>query len=391
MTHRERFFAVMENKPVDRVPFFPDITDWYNARRTEMGERQRYGTGEFIFDDDPFHTNRGDMSERFRDFTLFDFYRHFDWGCPVHGYGSYATLYDDVKIRQESEGTTRREIVETPVGTLTTVWGMAPYGSESIIRYPVQGPDDVPALEFYAKHTHYRGEPDAVRRILDTFGDRGVLDIPIWRTPFGSLIQDYMGCEAVVYALADDPNMIHRLMDALADSFFERVQVAAELPGRIVIITDHADEHLISPTQLRDYCVPYYREAQGRLHGAGKLVSTHLDGNFRAYLSMLPGSGFDLLDGCTPAPMGNYEPEDLASVLGPDLKAYCGVPATLFCTNTPTDEILAYGARIVEALDPDVILNIGDVLPPDGNIDQLVALGEEMSGGSQGMCERESQ
>ena len=80
MTHRERFFAVMENKPVDRVPFFPDITDWYNARRTPMGERQRYHTGEFIFDDDPFHTNPGDMPERFRDFTLLDFYRHFDWG-----------------------------------------------------------------------------------------------------------------------------------------------------------------------------------------------------------------------------------------------------------------------------------------------------------------------
>jgi hypothetical protein len=55
MTQRERFFAVLENRPSDRVPFFPDITDWYKARRTPPGQPQRYATGQFIFDDDPFH------------------------------------------------------------------------------------------------------------------------------------------------------------------------------------------------------------------------------------------------------------------------------------------------------------------------------------------------
>ena len=89
-----------------------------------------------------------------------------------------------------------------------------------------------------------------------------------------------------------------------------------------------------------------------------------------------PAGHFDLLDGCTPAPMGNYEVGHLARVLGPDLKTYCGVPSTLFCTNTPTDAILEYGHRIIDALEPNVILNVGDVLPPDGDIEQVVALGE---------------
>ena len=170
MTYRERFFAVMENRPVDRVPFLPNITDWYNARRTPRGERQRYSTGQFIFDDDPFHKNPGDMPERFRDFTLFDF-----------------------------------------------------------------------------------------------------------------------------------------------------------------------------------------------------------------YLPLLPDAGFDLLDGCTPAPMGNYEPEDLATVPGSNLKAYCGVPSTLFCTGAPTEEIIAYARRIEQSLAPNVILNVGDVLPPNGDIDQAIALNRGLS------------
>lgn len=111
------------------------------------------------------------------------------------------------------------------------------------------------------------------------------------------------------------------------------------------------------------------------MHAAGKLVSTHLDGNIKHLLPLMHEAGFDLLDGCTPAPMGNYEVEDLASVLGPKLKTYCGVPSTLFCTHVPTEEIISYGQRIL-ALHPNVILNVGDVLPPDGNIAQVIALGE---------------
>jgi len=376
MTHRERFFAVVENGRADRVPFFPDITDWYKARRTPPGEPQRFATGQLIPDDDDFHRTRGDMPPRFRDFTLLDFYRHFDWGCPIHAYEAISSVHEEVRVRGEREGARRHRFVETPAGVLHTTWGMAPFGSESIVSYPVRGPEDVPAVEFWAGHTHHRGNPEAVRRILAALGDRGVLDIPIGRTPFGLLVHDLMGYEALNYALADDPAMVHRLLDALAPGFWERVRIACDLPGRIAIITDHADQHLISPRQLEQYCLPFYREAQQQLHEAGRLVSTHLDGNIRAYLGLLPGAGFDLLDGCTPAPMGNYEPEELASALGPKLKAYCGVPSTLFCTGVPTEDILAYGRRIMESLGPNVIVNVGDVLPPDGDIEQVVALGE---------------
>jgi uroporphyrinogen-III decarboxylase len=376
MAPRDRFFAVMENRPADRLPFFPDITDWYIARRTPRGERQPFATGQMIFDDDPIHRRQVAMPERFRDFTLLDFYREFDWGCPIHAYEAIVAERDAIAVHTEHDGQRRHQTIETPEGALHTIWGRAPHGSESIVRYPVQGPQDVAAVEFLAAHTRYRGDAQAVERILDALGDRGVIDVVIGRTPFGLLVQELMGYQAVAYALADEPRAIDRLMEALSPGFCERVRIAAELPGRIAIISDHADEHLISPRQFQQFCLPHYREAQQTLHAAGKLVSTHLDGNIRGLLPLLPEAGFDLLDGCTPAPMGNYEPEDLAAVLGPRLKAYCGVPSALFCTNVPTDEILAYGRRIAEGLAPNVILNVGDVLPPDGDIEQVIALGE---------------
>lgn len=379
MTHRQRFFAVLGNSAVDRVAFFPDITDWYKARRIARGLPQPFFTGQFIPDDHPIHRNSGDMPERFRDYTFLDFYRRRDWGCPIHAYEALSAFHEDVSTRTERADGFEHRLVETPVGTLDTTLGMAPHGSQSIARYPLQSPDDLPAYDFWVQHTSYRGDPAAVQAILNALGEIGVIDLPVGRTPFGLLVQEHMGYEAAAYTLADDPALIHRLMDALTPGWWQRVEIAASLPGRIVIITDHADEHLISPRWFRDYCLPFYREACERLHCAGKLVSTHLDGNIHSLIPLLPEAGFDLLDGCTPSPMGNYQVEDLASVLGPKLKAYCGVPSTLFCTHTPTEDILAYGRRIIEHLSPHVILNVGDVLPPDGDIEQVIALGALVS------------
>jgi len=383
VTHRQRFFAVLENRPADRVPFFPDITDWYKARRTPPGEPQRYATGQLIFDDDPFHQSQVDMPARFRDFTLLDFYRHFDWGCPIHAYEALSSHYDGA-TRSEVEGGLEHRYYGTPHGTLHTTMGLAADGSRAFVRHPVQRGEDVPALEYWARATHHVGHPDAAQRILEALGEGGAMDISIGRTPFGLLIQELMGYETVAFTLADDPQIIHRLMECLEEGWWQRVDLACALPGRLAIISDHADEYLISPRWFRDYCLPYYREAARRLHAAGKFVSTHLDGHIRNLLPLLPDSGFDLLDGCTPAPMGNYEVEDLAALLGLQLKAYCGVPSTLFCTHTPTEEILAYGRRIT-ALAPNVILNVGDVLPPDGDIEQVVALGRMCGAGSRSL------
>lgn len=376
MTHRDRFFAVLENRPVDRLPFFPDITDWYKARRTPPGEPQHYATGQMIFDDDPFNRRQVDMPAEFQDFTFLDFYRHHDWGCPIHAYEAISSHSEGVRTRTLQDGKFEHRTVETPAGTLDCTLGLTPTGSQAFVQYPVRGPEHVPAMEYWAKSTHYLGHADAAQRILDALGEQGVMDLSIGRTPFGLLVQELMGYEAVAFALADDPETVTRLIEALAPGFWQRVELACELPGRIAIISDHADEHLINPRWYQEFCLPYYQEAKRLLSAAGKYVSTHLDGNIRNLLPLMREAGFDLLDGCTPAPMGNYEVEDLGRVLGPSLKAYCGVPSTLFCTHLPTEEIVAYGRRIVQTLSPNLILNVGDVLPPDGDIHQVIALGQ---------------
>ena len=185
-----------------------------------------------------------------------------------------------------------------------------------------------------------------------------------------------MGFERVAYALADCPERVEAFLKVQEERDLEVVRLAAGGPQRLAIITDHADENLIAPPWYRDYCIPFYRQANDILHAAGQFVSTHLDGNFRGLFPLLAATGFDLLDGCTPAPMFNYEVEELAAALPAGVCAFCGVPSTLFCQRRPTPEILGFGGRIRRAFAGRGFLNVGDILPPDGDIEQVIALGE---------------
>ena len=76
--------------------------------------------------------------------------------------------------------------------------------------------------------------------------------------------------------------------------------------------------------------------------------------------------------------MFNYECEELAAALGEGMSCYCGVPATMFTTDLPPGQIAAFGERIAHAFDGRVIVNVGDILPPTGDIERVIALGERI-------------
>lgn len=359
------------------MPYFPDITDWYMANRVPAGAARPFGPGEFVPDDAPVHRQPGTIPAPYRDFTLFDFYRRFNWGFHVHIENWFRREFSNgVRHEKREAGDQRIFRLATRHGELTRVDRLASDGSWSRREFFVKTPADLAILREVVENTHFVPCFSNVDRIRDSLGGWGQGDIVIARSPFGKLVHEYMGFENVVYALADDPAVLRAFLVVQERKDLELIALAAQAPERVVILSDHADENLISPAQWREYCVPYYRRVTDILHAAGKFVSTHLDGNFHGYFPFLGEAGFDLLDGCTPAPMFNYEVEELAAAMPPGMKAFCGVPATLFCQHRPTNELLRFADRIRTSLSGRGILNVGDILPPNGDIEQVIALGE---------------
>lgn len=378
-SHRDHFFSVLEGENPSSMPFIPDITDWYISHRTPPGRAREYPAGSFIQDSASIHQYKGSMTEEYNDFTLMDFYRRFDWGFHAHIYDWYDIDYSNgIKRIVEQDEKEKRVILHTPKGTLVHRDQLASDGTWCPCEHFVKSVCDLDALRLVIESQHYTPRFDRIATVMSEIGDQGEADIVIPRSPFGKLVQEYMGFENTIYAVADCPDIINSFLVFQETKDMELIHLAAQGPQRLIIISDHADENLIAPSLYEEYCVPFYQKATAILHKENKFVSTHLDGNFKGHFPVLSKTGFDLLDGCTPAPMFNYEVEELAQALPEKMYAFCGVPSTLFCQGLPNDIIFELGDRIINAFRGRGFLNVGDILPPNGDIEQVVALGKHV-------------
>jgi len=360
------------------MPFVPDITDWYNGRHTAPGEARVHGPGCYIPPDDPVKEYDGTIPEKYRGWSLMDFYQRLDWGFHAHIYDWCETRYRDgieeVKVPR-SKGEYDIEI-RTPKGTLSRKYKLAADGSWCPTEHYVKSQDDFRLLMEIIASEHFVARHDYVASVIHGIGEQGQADILLARSPFGKLVHEYLGFENTVYAMADYPELIDEYLELQTAKDMEVVALACESPARLAYMCDHADETLISPFWYKEYCIPFYKKACEKLQQHGKIVSTHLDGNFKGLFPLLGDTGFDVLDGCTPAPMFNYEIEELAAALPENMYVFIGVPSTLFCQDLPTEVILGYAKRILSSFEGRGIINVGDILSPDGDIEQVIALGE---------------
>jgi hypothetical protein len=390
MSLAERFFAVLEGRNAGRAPFFPDITTWYVLTRIPLGEEQPFWPGQYIPDESAIHERPSRLPAPLGKLSFLDWYRQNGWGLPCHMYDWYDDLYvGGVEKVVRTEGRDRSVTFHVPGGELTRRYRLDAEGTWSELGHMAPSPALLPLVARIVENTRFRPRPERVEKFLRETNGFGVCDLVIFRSPFGKLIHEYMGFEQVAYALYDDAAAVREFLALQEAKDLELIELAAACPGPIVIISDHADENLISPAWYREYCIPYYKKACDILHRAGKRVSTHLDGNFKGYFPFIGETGFDLLDGCTPAPMFNYEPEELAAATRgrPStggmaalrrIACYCGVPASLFVTAGP-GMLADFAERIERAFDGNVIVNVGDILPPNGSIEGVAGIAERLT------------
>ncbi|HBO42453.1 MAG TPA: hypothetical protein DD670_00640 [Planctomycetaceae bacterium] len=367
---------VLRGRPTDRVPFCPDISDWYSIKRLPPEAMYTMPTGSFIPDDAPFHADDFGMPEPYKTWTYLDFFRNFGWSLHAHIYDWCDFEYDSCEYRIQREGRTLVKEFKTPKGDLRQVYGMAADGSLCVREHFVKSLADWDTVAYIIQHTQPVARYGHIRRILDGIGDLGVADLVIFRSPFGKVLVEYAGLETTTFHLMDARSRLLDVMQLQESLDLRVVDLAAQSDADIVILSDHADQQLISPAWYSEFCVPYYREVARRLHASNKLFSTHMDGKFKALFALVRQTGVDILDGCTPAPIGNYEVEELPLAMTDAMRAYCGVPSIFFSQNVGMEEILSCAERIIQTFRGRLIFNIGDILPSNGDIDKAIALGE---------------
>ena len=353
MTERERMLAVYGGENPDRVPFFLDLSHWFNHR----------------------HKIPFDLSSSVPepDGPLIEYHREAGAGFYLANLASsYDIAYPDDVHSTVSKQTSARGLeiawrLATPLGTIerrrlweeqSYSWGISKWGicSEQDLRvfeYAMTRARFVPAFERYEKWQR-------------AVGQLGVVYVASTYSAMGFLLSLWMGIEGAVHATADIPETITAVVGAINENLLTVIDMLCQGPGEVIIMGDNFSSDIQSPRFFRQWSAPFYQEAFRRIKAAGKFSSVHVDGRLRGLLREFAQIGVDGIDAVTPCPGGDLTPRECREEAGNNLILSGGVPPAVWSEIYSDDE---FRKSVLDWLEirktsPRMIAAAGDQVPP---------------------------
>ena len=313
MDHRERFLAVMEYRPVDRVPNW-EIGVWPQTRERWASEgldpltlHWDWIDGEAALGMDP------------REYIVFN-------GQPVPLFEKEVLEEDErTQVIRDERGRVRRQLKEGMIDGETI-------SMDQYLRFPVENMADWQEMK-------KRHDPTCPQRYEPNWR---TLRVEGWRNRKHPLVfarhghtkgfywiaRELMGTEGVSYAWYDQPELMHDMMNFWADFLIEgaRPVLEATTVEYIFLIEDMAMKTapLISPDLYRRFILPPLERTLGFLKSHGvRYIIVDTDGNPEALIPIMMDAGVDALWPLERA--ADQDPLRLRRTYGRSLRLWGGV------------------------------------------------------------------
>jgi len=355
MTFRERTLGIFRHQPVDNIVYQPRIEHWYEYNRS-----------------------RGTLPARYRDMELLDVYDGL--GCsirPYHYFNECLRIQDaqDVRLEITTEGDLDLVTLHTPAGNLVSRnrrTGLAFHTEE----YPVKTDTDADVMEYILRSRKVWFDMDLFNQRDSMVGDRCAPMVYLPRVNMLRILLEFVGWEQTVYALADNRDLITRLVRVINETDTAILEAIAASPVELINFGDNVDEYLVSPPLFQEFVLPEYQRRTALLHAAGKFTFSHYDGNVKHLLKYTRQTGLDGLEALTPQPQGDLTLEEMKGALGDDLILLDGIPMTSFLPDSDYQEFERTTRRVIEMFSPNLILGISDEPSPVCDIERVRRVGE---------------
>ena len=361
MTPRERMLAVFTRQKADRIVWQPRIYYWFEVNKAlgTIPEKYQGKDVERILEE--LHATPRTS-------------QYYGAALRVHQGGDVWRC-----VREEGENIHYRYV--TPKGELretvrtTSYMKLGGAGPSLHTEYMLKGVEDFKVLKYLIRNQSYEFDMSVYERVARMIGDRAESIIGVPHMPIQRLNVTYMGFAATVKALWKHPQEVEALIQVMEEDDDKRFEVIAKSPIRIVNFGANMHHDLISPPIFKRYVLPYYRKRTAEMHAAGKFCISHWDGRFRRLLPFIKETGLDALECVAPEPQGDFTLEELRQAMG-DMVLMDGLPAVLFLPHVSYEELRRYALKTLELFSPRLILGIGDMLPPEGDIEKARMIGE---------------
>ena len=310
MTSKERIVAAIRGREVDRLPWCPFFTYWWD---TQPAERQQAGQPAFYREIGADALLRGPTTA----FTASDVL-----GLAEVPLGASYNLKDDLPgctITRTGDGGHKYVSWETPVGRLHVTLTYSRQGDTWFVTgHPLKTKEDYKILRWLVEHMRIRPYFEEAHAQIDDLGEDGLvapLVSPFLKSPFQSLIEHFAGTEKLCYDVFDFPEVVEETIAVMGEKAREAVRISVESRAEAFITWEDSSTTNLSPELFRKYVAPEI-DAWGRIvHSAGKMLIHHACGHVAALLPIIAGEQIDAVESVSPPPTGNIEIWDAQELL----------------------------------------------------------------------------
>ncbi|MBE7463075.1 MAG: hypothetical protein HS116_06205 [Planctomycetes bacterium] len=297
MTGRERLLAVLEGHEPDRVPFSPNIGQWFGA-----------------------HQSRGTLPQELADCSD-EVDAMLKLGCDVFSrrcgpfarvrYGPEILITRDpqqeVGLNTPTEGPVTTT-VETPRGVLRAVSQFQPASHTSYEReyFWKDFEREYAALKYWIEHTDYCFDAAAYAKAAARVGESGIVIVAGQQAPIKRIF-NLAGPENGILWIMEHENELMELMAIHTEKAAAFAREVAESDALAMMSMDNLCSLFYTPNFFRKYCRDYYRRIGEILHANGKYWFSHACGRVAALKDQVAEVELDGLEGSPHAPLGDVD------------------------------------------------------------------------------------
>jgi hypothetical protein len=383
----ERVLAVLQGRAPDRIPFIDRIDFWYRGRR-----------------------HQGRLPVEYQNMTLPEVHRaigmgHQDWDYP------YAMKYQNVEIAISYEGETIFHEIDPEITNFPTLWGWIPIDKagvtttelktpvgkltfqhrlleESIITgttrpqmisHPIKEIDDCRTYAYIIEHAEFVPRFDAFTAREQAIGDHGYMVPIIERIPFQHLLIDAIGELETFYMLHDHPKQFRHLLAVLDEQVTEKLMRLAEFSVPYVEFTDNLDGYMTNPRLFQEFVHPAFQRYCDILHGQGKKVGDHTDGDLKQLVELLADTDLDVCESFTPAPTTSCPFEYAWEAWSEGPLIWGGIASYYLEERVGEVEFQEHLDKLLQLIgDRPIILGVGDAVMSDNVLERVRYIAERI-------------
>ena len=253
--------------------------------------------------------------------------------------------------------------------------GVEPY----LIEHLIKDDADYEVAEYILEKSDIVSHFEKIATDDVEVGDNGFVVSRVHRIPFQQALLEYLGEIPLFTALYENKVRLNRLIQILDEQVTEMIKLYEGSDALVVQFPDNLDGVMTNPNLFKEFCLPHYQKYADLLHAQNKKMCSHVDGNLKPLLNLLPESGLDIYESFSPWPLTDLRFEEAWKEWSGAGIIWGGIPSPVLEKTYGENAFKKYVNRFLKTVSgKPIIIGIGDQVMPNSLIERVEYISQQI-------------